>query len=102
MKWIFEGQPIENLAKGIYLSIGNRIAKMRIDPTVPLIIIGGVITYHSYLKTLMEEKLTVKVLLPPNAQHIVSLGAALMAKEYYPSATFSTKHVTNEELNSKS
>ena len=82
MKWIFDGQPIENLAKGIYLSIGNRIAKMRIDPANPIIMIGGVIAHHPYLKTLLEEKLNKKVTVLNEPQYIVSLGAALIAREY--------------------
>ncbi len=82
MKWIFEGQPIENLAKGIYLSIGNRIAKMRMDHSLPVVMIGGVIAYHPYLKTLLEQKLNKEVMVLNNSQHIVSLGAALIAREY--------------------
>lgn len=83
MKWIFDGQPIENLAKGIYLSIGSRIAKMRIDQAVPVVMIGGVIAHHPYLKTLMKEKLGKKIIELEEPQHIVSFGAALLAREYF-------------------
>lgn len=83
MKWIFDGQPIENLAKGIYLSIGSRIAKMRIDPATQIVMIGGVIAHHPYIKTLMEEKLGKKIISIEEPQHIVSLGAALFAREHF-------------------
>lgn len=83
MKWIFDGEPLENLARGIYLSIGNRIAKMRIDPAAPLVMIGGVIAHHPYLKTLIAEKFRKEVLVLDHSQHIVSLGAALLAREAY-------------------
>ena len=33
MKWIFEEVPIKDLARGIYISIVNRIAKIRITKT---------------------------------------------------------------------
>ncbi|TAL56839.1 MAG: 2-dehydropantoate 2-reductase [Bacteroidetes bacterium] len=80
MKWIFDGVPIDNLAKGIYLSIGNRVAKMRIDPSVPVVMIGGVIAHHPFLKTLLEEKFHQKVVVLEEPQYVVSYGAALIAK----------------------
>jgi len=83
MKWLFDGESIENLARGIYLSIGNRISKMRIDPSVPIVMAGGVISYHPFLKTLMEEKLGKPVLVLPESQHVVSFGAALIAREAF-------------------
>lgn len=82
MKWIFDGQPIENLAKGIYLSIVQRIAKMRIDPGIPVVMIGGVIEHHPYLKKLLEDKFKTPVTILDHPQHIVSFGAALLAKSY--------------------
>lgn len=101
MKWIFDGQPIENLAKGIYLSIGSRIAKMRIDPTSPVIMIGGVIAHHPYLKTLMEEKLGKKMIELKEPQHIVSLGAALLAREYFLAQPNLEKNLKQGEINQK-
>ncbi len=83
MKWIFDGQPIENLAKGIYLSIGSRVAKLRIDPKIPLVMIGGVIAHHPFLKTLLEDKFKQKVVILGESQHVVSFGGALIAREYF-------------------
>ena len=82
MKWIFDGQPIENLAKGIYLSIGNRISKMRIDPSLPIVMIGGVIAYHPFLKKLLEKNFGQQIVVLEKPQYSVSLGAALLAREY--------------------
>lgn len=82
MNWIFEGQPIENIAKGIYLSIGNRIAKMRIDTGVPVVMIGGVTTHHPFIRAHLAQKLDRTVIQPENAQYVVSLGAALLAREH--------------------
>ncbi|MEW6467666.1 MAG: 2-dehydropantoate 2-reductase [Bacteroidota bacterium] len=83
MKWIFEGVPIHNLAKGIYLSIISRIAKMRIDPGVPVVLIGGVIAHHPFLKTLIEEKLGRPVTVLEEPQHLVSYGAAVIARDQH-------------------
>ncbi len=83
MKWIFDGIPIENVSKGIYLSIGNRIAKMHIDLKVPVVMIGGVIAHHPYIKTFLEKKLGQNVLVLNDSQHVVSYGAALQARESY-------------------
>lgn len=101
MKWIFDGQPIENLAKGIYLSIGNRIAKLRIDPAVPVVMIGGVIAHHPYLKILLEEKLGKQIVTLANPQHVVSLGAALLAREYVLTQTNQKEILKSEQLNQK-
>lgn len=83
MKWIFDGEPIENLAKGIYLSIGNRVAKMRINTSAPIVIIGGVIAHHPYLKKLLEERFKQKVVVLAEPQHVVSFGSALIAKDNF-------------------
>jgi len=83
MKWIFDGLSIEDVSKGIYLSIANRVTKMRIDPTVPIIMIGGVIAYHPYFKTLLEEKFNQKIIMLEEPQYTVSFGAALLAHEHF-------------------
>lgn len=82
-KWIFDGVPIDNLAKGIYLSIGNRVAKMRIDSGIPIVMIGGVIAHHPFLKNMLEEKFRQKIIVLEEPQHTVSLGAALIAREHF-------------------
>jgi len=94
MKWIFDGIPIENVSKGIYLSIGNRVAKMHIDGKVPIVMIGGVIAHHPYIKTLLEKKLGQNVLALNEPQHVVSLGAALQAREHYLNEIKNEQHKT--------
>ncbi|MCC6383937.1 MAG: 2-dehydropantoate 2-reductase [Bacteroidia bacterium] len=82
MKWVFDGTSIENLAKGIYLSIINRIAKMKIDSSLPVVMIGGVISIHPHLKNMLEEKFAQLVMVLDQSQYIVSMGAALTAREH--------------------
>ncbi len=81
--WLFEGRPVEDIARGIYFSIANRISKLRVDSSVPIYLIGGVVTYHPYLRDLIEEKYKQEVKIIKNPQYIVSLGAALIARIQY-------------------
>lgn len=81
MSWLFEGMAIEDIAKGIYISILNRVIKLRIDPIAPIYLIGGVIAYHPYLKTLMQERYKKEIHIVEKPQFIVSFGAALYAKD---------------------
>jgi (R)-2-hydroxyacyl-CoA dehydratese activating ATPase len=83
MKWLFEGIPVEDMAKGIYHSIANRVAKMRLAPDVPVFMIGGVIAHHPFLKTVLEERLKTNIQIIEKPQHVVSFGAALLAKEHF-------------------
>jgi 2-dehydropantoate 2-reductase len=87
MSWLFEGLPVEDIAKGIYLSILNRIVKLRIDPLAPVYLIGGVIAYHPFLKTLLQEKYKKDVQVIDRPQFTVSFGAALFAKEGWEKGT---------------
>ncbi|HEY6062005.1 MAG TPA: 2-dehydropantoate 2-reductase [Chitinophagaceae bacterium] len=83
MTWLFEGLPVEDIAKGIYLSILNRVVKLRIDPLAPVYLIGGVIAHHPYLKNLLQEKYKKDVQVIDRPQYTVSFGAALFAKEAF-------------------
>ncbi|HPQ08616.1 MAG TPA: 2-dehydropantoate 2-reductase [Bacteroidia bacterium] len=82
MNWIFEGVPIQDIAKGIYLSIASRVSKLRIDTGTPVILVGGLAAYHPYLKEILEQTLNTKILVTEHPQHIVAIGAAIMAKEH--------------------
>jgi activator of 2-hydroxyglutaryl-CoA dehydratase len=90
MSWLIEGLPVEDIAKGIYLSILNRVVKLRVDPLSPVYLIGGVIAHHPYLKKLLQEKFNKDVQIIDKPQFTVSFGAALFAKEAFE------KRITNE------
>ncbi len=79
--WIFDGVPIEEIAKGIYLSITDRVCKMPIPSAVPLFLCGGVITHHPYLKDIMEARLGRQVAIAPTPLYSVALGAAILAHQ---------------------
>lgn len=83
MNWIFEGMTPQDIARGIYISIANKVAKMRLDPGIPTYMIGGVIAHHPYLKNLLNEKFNKNIEVIDSPQHVVSLGAAIIAQQQY-------------------
>ncbi|MCC7331334.1 MAG: 2-dehydropantoate 2-reductase [Flavobacteriales bacterium] len=83
MNWIFDGMKLEDISRGIYNSIANRVAKMRLDPGIPTYMIGGVIAHHPYLKDLLNQKFNKDIKIIDAPQHIVSFGAAVIAMQYF-------------------
>jgi 2-dehydropantoate 2-reductase len=83
MKWIMDGMSIQDIARGIYISIANKVAKMRLDPGIPTLMIGGVIAHHPFLKSLLSTKFDKDIEIVEAPQFVVSLGAALIAKQHY-------------------
>lgn len=79
MQWIFENNSSEDIAKGIYISVINRIIKLPFDKSLPVILIGGVAEYHSYLRSILSVSLNQEVLVPNNPQYINAYGASLFA-----------------------
>lgn len=83
MNWIFEGMTPQDISRGIYISIANKVAKMRLDPGIPTYMIGGVIAHHPYLKILLNEKFNKNIEIIESPQHVVSYGAAVIAMQQY-------------------
>ncbi|MGA2295984.1 MAG: acyl-CoA dehydratase activase [FCB group bacterium] len=81
MQWIFDDVPVEDIAKGIYISVVNRIKKIPMDKSLPIVLIGGVAQFHSYFKIIMEELLKQDVTVPQNPQFINAFGAAIYAAD---------------------
>ncbi len=81
MNWVFDGMPVQDIARGIYISIANKVAKMKLTPGLPTYMIGGVIGYHPYLCVILKDKLGKEIKPLEQPQHIVSFGAAITAKQ---------------------
>ncbi|HQQ94279.1 MAG TPA: 2-dehydropantoate 2-reductase [Bacteroidia bacterium] len=81
MSWVFDGMPRPDIARGIYISIANKVSKMRLFPNIPTLIIGGVIAHHPYLSILLGKKFNKEIITIDHPQYVVSLGAALIAKQ---------------------
>lgn len=79
IKLIKEGHSPENIAKGIFLSVSQRIIEM--DRFIDNIVItGGVIASFPIIKEIIEQKTECNVLIPPLPQYCGAIGAALIAK----------------------
>jgi 2-dehydropantoate 2-reductase len=83
MNWIFDGMSVEDISRGIYLSIANKVAKMRLDPGIPTYMIGGVIAHHPYLKNILSEKFNKDIDITEAPQYIVSYGASVVARNTF-------------------
>ncbi len=74
------GQRVEDIVKAAYRSVVRRIVEMDAIEGM-LVITGGVIAHHPVLTTLFAEAFRREVHVPPDAQFIGALGAALYAKK---------------------
>jgi (R)-2-hydroxyacyl-CoA dehydratese activating ATPase len=92
MNWIFDGLSIQDIARGIYISVANKVAKLRLETGIPTFMIGGVIAHHPYLKILLNEKFDEDIQIIENPQHVVSYGAAIIASNHY------NKNVKRDQL----
>ncbi|MBI4346281.1 MAG: ATPase [Elusimicrobia bacterium] len=77
---IREGASPEGILRGCYESVVKRILEM--DPLQgEVAVTGGVIATHPVLADLLTEKLGRAPFVPPRAQFIGALGAALLSRE---------------------
>ncbi len=83
MNWVFDGMPKADIARGIYISIANKVAKMRLFPEIPTLMIGGVIAHHPYLSVILGQKFKKEIKTIDHPQYIVSIGASLIAKQQW-------------------
>ncbi len=80
IKLIKEGVSLENIAKGIFQSVAQRIIEMDTFSD-NIIITGGVIANFPIIKEIVSEKIDCKILVPPFPQYCGAFGAALIGKE---------------------
>jgi predicted CoA-substrate-specific enzyme activase len=79
--WKFDGVPIEDIARGIYLSVVDRVRKLPLKKDIPLFLCGGVIAYHPHLAELLAERLDADIKVVERPQYAVALGAAALAQK---------------------
>ncbi len=78
------GVAVEDIVKGAFRSVVNRLREMDVVPGA-LAMSGGVAAYNPALVRMVEEAFGRPVLVPPDPQFIGALGAALFAAETYSS-----------------
>ncbi|MGB4681082.1 MAG: acyl-CoA dehydratase activase [Dethiobacteria bacterium] len=76
------GEPREEIARGLHESVAARISSLvyRVGLEEEVIMTGGVAKNGAVVKAL-EEKLQVKITVPPEPQIAGALGAALLARD---------------------
>ena len=85
---IREGESVENMVRGAFQSIVLRVIELGIAGTEEenIVMTGGVVQYNPFIVKLLEERLKIKIKVPPEPQIIGALGAALIAHKMYNSA----------------
>lgn len=91
MNWVFDGMPMPDIARGIYISIANKVAKMRLISGIPIVMIGGVVAHHPYMSTILSQKFNKEVKTVDFPQFVVSLGAAIIAKQTWQNSNALTQ-----------
>ncbi len=79
LSWKFDGVSAADMARGIYLSVVDRVCKlpMRTDGTV--LLCGGVAAHHPYVESLLSDRLAKVVRTTPYPQFMIAYGASLIA-----------------------
>jgi predicted CoA-substrate-specific enzyme activase len=79
---IAEGYAREDILNGLHQSIAGRIAAMAQGQRIEkLIMVGGGVAKNTGVVKALEERLKVKVKVPPEPQIVAALGAAICAQE---------------------
>ena len=74
------GEPVEDIVKGAFRSVVQRLQEMdTVDGR--LVMTGGVVEHNPLLATLVGEAFGAPAVVPPDAQHVGAFGAALYAKQ---------------------
>ncbi|MCB1049197.1 MAG: ATPase [Acidobacteria bacterium] len=79
IKRVMQGESLPDLARGVYLSVAERIREMVGHRKTPVVVTGGVIQHNPLLCDILIEKLGDNLKLPAFAQFTGALGAALYA-----------------------
>ncbi len=80
------GEHIEDLIRGAFLSVANRVFEM--NPfTGHVVMVGGVVAHNPTIATMLKAKINIPIHIPPNPQLIAAFGASLYAQESFNSRT---------------
>ncbi len=83
LKKIMSGEKLEDIARGIYISIAERIREIYRSSDSAVVLTGGVIENNPIMIELLAEKLGKEPLFPERPQFTGALGAALFAREIH-------------------
>jgi predicted CoA-substrate-specific enzyme activase len=80
---IARGERPERIARGLHLSIAERIIAMvlRAGGARPTVVFCGGVAYNPCLRALLAQRLDAEVIVPEQPQIVAALGAALIARD---------------------
>ena len=78
--WKFSGVAPETIARGIYLSVVDRVAKLPMAKGLPVFMCGGVIAHHPVLAHMLASRMGAQIQVVEHPQFAVALGAAVFAR----------------------
>lgn len=81
LSWKFDGVSASDMARGIYLSVVDRVCKIPMRDDLPVFLCGGVAAHHAYLATLLSQRIGSDVQITSDPQFMVAYGAALAARQ---------------------
>jgi predicted CoA-substrate-specific enzyme activase len=81
---IRQGKKVPDIIRGLFLSIIKRVMEMDLLKE-QVVMTGGVVAFNPFLKVMLEELIHRPVLVPEYPQLTGALGAALFARETFPS-----------------
>jgi predicted CoA-substrate-specific enzyme activase len=80
LTWIRKGEKVEDIVRGVFDSVVQRILEM--DPLAGTVLLtGGVIQHNPILAEILTQRLGKRVMVPPRPQLMGAFGAALYAME---------------------
>jgi predicted CoA-substrate-specific enzyme activase len=77
---IREGVAAEDLARGVFESVVDRVMEM-VPMADPVVLCGGVVEYFPVVVEIFKERVDGEVIVPPHPQLTGAFGAALFARE---------------------
>lgn len=81
LKRVRFGEKLEDIVKGVYGSVVDRVIEMDVL-SGNIVLTGGVVAHHPFICEILKEKLeSSQVFIPPYPQEIGAFGAALFALE---------------------
>ncbi|MTI81707.1 MAG: 2-hydroxyglutaryl-CoA dehydratase [Firmicutes bacterium] len=78
---VVEGHPVSELAAGVNYTIFKRIKPMLLKLKSPKLVFTGGVARNAALKKIVEQEISVEVIVPDNPQYAGAIGCAVTALE---------------------
>ncbi len=79
---VAKGEPMEAVIKGLHRALAKRVASLAQSLNIiPPILLSGGVAQNPVIKSMLEEELKEKIIVPPYPQLMGALGAAIISME---------------------